>query len=211
MATVERHLAWLRVETGAWIGEWSGSLPFPVVPPFLVGDARMVLMNEWLHRAQRGITPYGSPHPVSEEAWDRDAWEDCPPGGAVCLDVTMYGWPVGDFRWSCFDGTDRVVDFRDVRTYLEVSTETAQLDINLRSARQCLPTPTKLIADVTGTPMADLFGRLHGQLVRRDGRFVFLPSFEVPEAVVALLTDRNCDVEGITRTLDPERVPVHEE
>ena len=109
---VSRHFAWFRVDTGGWIGEWAGQVPAPRIQPSLVGNARIAVLNEWTQQIQRGITPFGSAYQTDAKAWNLDAWDDCPPGGAVCLDVTLYHWPVGDFQWACFDGVDRVTDFR---------------------------------------------------------------------------------------------------
>ena len=154
----ERHFAWFIVETGAYIGEWQGRVPAPVVPQHLIGDARLMVLNEWQQQIQRGITPFASAWPTTAQAWNLDAWDDCPPGGAVCLDVTMYCWPVGDFQWAVFDGVDRLIDFREMRAYLEVTPQTAMRDASVRSPRQVFSTPQKLVVDVTGTPL-DPFGR----------------------------------------------------
>lgn len=204
---VARHLAWFNVEDGRWIGEWEGQVPAAVVPPSLIGDARLMLLNEWTQQTQRLITPNGSPYEMQEQAWDLDAWDDCPPGGAVCLDVTMYGWPVGDFQWACFSGVDRLLDFRDMRAYLEVTPQIAMLDASVRSPRQVFSTPTKLIADVTGTALEPFVGQIHGRFARRDGRIVFLPSpgCRIPEAIVQSLTDRNPDF-ALVRGLDLDAI-----
>ena len=203
-----RHLAWYGVETGAYIGEWQGHVPAPLVPPTLIGEARMMLLNEWTQQMQARITPSGSPYPMTAQAWDLDAWDDCPDGGAVCLDVTMYNWPVGDFVWSVFDGVDRLLDFREMRAYLELTPATATLDVSLHSPRPVRATPQKLVADVTGTPLEPWIDRLHGRLARRDGRIVFVPfeSSGVPEAVMLSITDRNEDL-AMVRRLDPASIP----
>ena len=211
MSKVLRHLAWFNVETGGWIGEWQGAVPAPVIPPALIGDARLMLLNEWLQQVQRGITPFASAYPPTAQAWDLDAWDDCPPGGAVCLDVTMYNWPVGDFYWAVFDGVDRLLDFREMRAWLELTPATAILDASVRSPRQVRSMPQKLVADVTGTPLEPWIDQLHGRLVRRDGRIVFEP-FEsgLPEAVVLSITDRNDDL-ALLRSLEREAVPLGEQ
>lgn len=188
-----RHLAWFRVDTGECLGEWSGRVPPPIIPHGLVGDARLGLLNEWLQQVQRVITPSGSPYEMQAQTWDLDAWDDCPDGGAVCLDVTMYGWPVGDFVWAVFDGVDRLLDFRETRTYIQMTPALATIDANSRSHRPVRSTPIKLIADITGTPLEPFAGQLFGRFVRRDGRLVFEPSAgsRLPEAVVLSITDRN--------------------
>lgn len=207
---VVRHLAWFRVETGRWIGEWQGAVPAPVVPPSLIGDARRLVLNEWLQQTQRGITPFASAYSTMAQAWDLDAWDDCPPGGAVCLDVTMYCWPAGDFYWAVFDGVDRLLDFREMRAWLELTPALAMLDASVRSPRPVRSTPQKLVADVTGTPLEPWVDWLHGRLVRRDGRIVFEPVRPgLPEAVVLSLTDRNEDL-ALLQDLDPARIPLKE-
>lgn len=187
MRTCRRHLAWFDTATGGWLGEWDGALPVPVVPATLTGDARMQVMNAWLQRVQGAITPSGSPYVVEAQAWDLAAWDACADGAAVCLDVSLYGWPVGDFRWACFDQVDGLVDFREWRVYLEVQRQTARLDVNLRSPRQVSSTPERVIVDVTGTPLAPHVGRLFGRFERRDGRIMFLPDHggSLPPMIVA--------------------------
>ena len=208
---VERHFAWFNVETGAWIGDWMGRVSAPVVAPSLIGDARRMFLHEWQQQATRYVTPSGSHDPDAQACWNLDAWDDCPDGGAVCLDVTMYRWPVGDFAWAVFDGVDRLLDFREMRTYLEVTRARATLDASVRSPRLVRSTPQKLVIDVTGTILEPFSDRLFGRLVRRDGRLVFEP-FEpgtLPEAVVLAITDRNEDLAQI-RQLDPAAIPLQE-
>ena len=192
---MDRHFAWFRMQDGQWIGEWTGHVPSPTVPASLIGDARLMLLNEWTQQTQRGITPFASAYETTAQAWDLDAWDDCPPGGAVCLDVTMYNWPVGDFVWAVFDGVDRLGDFREMRTYLQLTPATAMIDAVAKSPRPIRDKPTKLIADITGTSLEPFAERLMGRLVRRDGRIVFEPNqAELPEAVVLSITDRNPDL-----------------
>ena len=203
----DRHFAWFHVETGAWIGEWSGRVQAPVVPPSLIGDDRLRVLNAWTQQTQSTITPAGSPYHMREQAWDLDAWDDCPPGGAVCLDVTMYRWPVGDFQWAVFDGVDRLLDFREMRSYLQLTPAAATLDASLHSPRPVRSTVQKLVADVTGTPLAPWVDQLHGRLVKRDGRIVFEPfRLGLPDAVVLSITDRNEDL-ALLLSLEPARIP----
>lgn len=172
---VERHLAWFRLDTGYWLGEWRGAVPAPTVPPELLGEARLQFLNAWLQRVQQFITPAGAPWDTQASVWNEAAWDDCPPGGAVCLDVSMYGWPVGDFRWAVFDGVDRLLDFRDQRTYLQLRPATARIDAHGRSPRPIRSTPDAVMADVTGTPLEPVAGHLLGQWRRHDGRLVWVP------------------------------------
>lgn len=209
---VERHFAWFRAETGAWIGEWRGRVPAPAIPPVAIGHARQMLLNDWTQQTQRLITPTRSPYEMQSQAWDLDAWDDCPAGGAVCLDVTMYGWPVGDFAWAIFDGVDRLLDFRQMRTCLQVTPATVTLDAVARSPRPIRSTADKLIGDITGTSLEPFADHLFGRFVRRQGRIVFEPSAgaRLPEAVVLSLTDRNPDL-GLLQGLEPAAIPEHME
>lgn len=192
-----RHFTWFNVEDGRWIGEWNGFVPAARVPHTLVGDGRTLALNEWVQQTQRLITPAGSPYRMSEQVWDMDAWDDCPAGGAVCLDVTKHDWPVGDFVWAVFEGVDRLLDFREMRTFIQVTPSTGFLDATAESGRPVRSKPSKLVADISGTSLQP-FARLltGGQFVRRDGRIVFRPApgARLPEAVVLTLTDGNPDV-----------------
>lgn len=205
----ERHFAWFNIETGAWIGEWAGRVPAPTIPVGITGTARIELLNAWVQRTQRAITPGGSCYHTVATVWNLDAWDDCPMGGAVCLDVTMYRWPVGDFFWSVFDGVDRIIDFRESRAFLQLSTDTLRLDASVRSARPVRSTRTRQIGDITGTPLEPWMDRLFGQFAKRDGRLVFEPLAlsQLPETVVLSLTDRNPDIHEWFNDIDHERVP----
>ena len=207
---VKRHFAWFNIETGAWIGEWLGAVPAPVIPPTVIGDARLMLLNEWTQQTQRGITPFASAYETTAQAWDLAAWDDCPTGGAVCLDVTMYSWPVGDFYWTVFDSVDQRIDFPEVRAYLELTPSTAMLDASVHSPRLVRSTPQKLIADVTGTPLEPWVDQLHGRLVRRDGRIMFDPFHPgLPEAIILAVTDRNDDLKML-KAVEPSLIPLKE-
>jgi hypothetical protein len=83
------------------------------------------------------------------------------------------------------------------------------LDASAHSPRPVRSTPQKLVADVTGTPLEPWVDRLHGQLVRRDGRIVFEP-FQpgLPEAVVLSITDRNPQL-ALFRRLERAAIPFH--
>lgn len=208
--TRARHLAWFNTETGGWIGEWMGHLPAPVVPSTVTEEGRLQMLNAWLQDAQRLITPAGSPYAVTAQLWDLDAWDDCPDGAAVCLDTTRYGWPVGDFQWAVFDGWDRLLDFREMRAYLELTPATAMLDASVHGPRPVRSTPEKIVADVTGTPLEPWVDQLHGRLIRRDGRIVFEPFWPgVPEAVVLSITDRTLDL-ALLGGLEHAAIPLAE-
>jgi hypothetical protein len=168
-----RHLAWFRLEDGQWLGEWKGHLPPP--PAHLlaqVGDARTIGMNTWLQDAQRMITPSGSPYDVHEQCWDITAWEDCPDGGAVCVDVSRFGWPVGDHfhhRWSTIDAG---IEYGEMRHYIQIDRSRKYIDANQSSSRFIRPTPEKALLDITGTVLEKFHGDITGELSDEDGRWV---------------------------------------
>lgn len=205
----KRHLAWFNVHSGAWIGEWCGHVPSPHCPPSLIGEARRAVLQTWLQQLQRFITPGGAPYPTTASCWHITAWDECPAGGAVCLDVTMYRWPVGDFRWAVFDGIDRILDYREMRSYLQVTPATAQIDVNATSPRPIRSTSTKMVADITGTSLEPFVGQLFGQLMRQNGRLRFHPAqgFQLPDTVILSITDRNADLGELVQ-LEPEAIPL---
>ena len=117
---------------------------------------------------------------------------------------------MGDFQWAVFDGVDRLLDFREMRAYLQLTPATATLDASVRSPRPVRSTPQKLVADVTGTPLEPWIDHLHGRPARRDGGIVFAPFRPgLPEAVVLSITDRNEDL-VLVQQLDPAMIPLHE-
>lgn len=207
VSTVTRHLAWFAVETGTWIGEWCGTVPAPVVPPSVSGDARLLRLNAWLQELQSYITPDGSPYEMESQAWDLQRWDACPVGGAVCVDVTTHGWPVGDFRWATFNVVDRRLTFSESHLYLQVSTDTLQLDVNHTSGRPVQTTDTKLVADVTDTAFAPWHGQLFGRFVSKGGRLVFLPRDpgRFPEIVSHAVTDQHPAL-AVLASLDQARL-----
>ena len=70
---MERHVAFFRQSTGAWVREWRGPIPAPDLDPQLAGDARLAALNAW----QQGVAPAGDDE--------------------VGLDVPRFDWPLGDF------------------------------------------------------------------------------------------------------------------
>ena len=194
---VERHFAWFRLEDGQWLGEWQGHVPPPPAHLLMqVGDARMIGMNAWLQETQRFITPMGSPYDVREQCWDQDAWDDCPDGGAVCVDVTKFNWPVGDqyfHQWNTLDGG---IEYPDMRHYIQLDRASKYIDANQSSSRFIRPTEQKALLDITGTALAPFHGSLHGQLTHENGRW--------------LLTGAPAHVsDGIQHALDAGSVDIH--
>lgn len=203
-----RHLAWFRVDSGAWLGEWIGRIPAPQIPPHLIGDARLMLLNEWQQQVQRYITPSGSPYEVREQRWDLDEWDACPNGGAACIDVTMYAYPLGDFRLARFDAISRTVDFPEQHAFLQLDTPTASIDAAGRSARQVLSKPGRLVADVAGTMFEPVVELLRGNVAKKDGRLVFNPLHpeRLPSTIKQAIADPTDGLQTL-KELDPAAVP----
>ena len=168
-----RHLTWWRVEDGQWLGEWKGHLPPP--PSHLLaqtGDARNIGLNAWLQDKQQMITPSGSPYDVSEQCWDITAWRDCPDGGAVCVDVSRFGWPVGDQYFHEWNTLDAGIEYPDERKYIQIDRATQSIDGNCRSSRFIRPTAEKAQLDITGTLLASFHGSITGKLSNENGRWM---------------------------------------
>jgi hypothetical protein len=168
-----RHLAWFRIDDGQWLGEWRGDLaPPPVHLLMQGGESRAIGLNAWLHEIQRLISPTGSPYACGEQAWDQGAWDDCPAGGAVCLDVTKFGWPVGDQRCHVWDTVEAGIDYPYMREFIQIDRESRQIDANQSSSRFIRPTEQKAILDITGTELALFHRSIAGTLTREHGRWV---------------------------------------
>lgn len=168
-----RHLAWFRLEDGQWLGEWKGHLPPPLAHLLAqVGDARTIGMNAWLQDAQRMITPEGSPYDVHEHCWDLAAWDDCPAGGAVCVDVTQFGWPLGDQYFHAWNTLDAGIEYPGERKYIQVDRASQEIDGNHSSSRFVRPTEKKALLDITGTALEPFHGSIHGKLALENGRWV---------------------------------------
>lgn len=203
---VFRHLAWFHTRTGVWIGEWAGRVPAPLVPSWAGPDARARALNRWLHATQTRITPAGcaDTYHAVDQVWSLDAWDDCGPGEAVCLDVTLFAWPVGDHRWHVWDDTDRRLLWPEVKLNIQITS--ARIGANGSGSRPVMSSRDKLVIDITNTPAAAFHGQLFGQLRRDDnGRVVLQPGGHGEEqaalarrATTALL-DAGClppDIQG---------------
>lgn len=183
---VVRHFAWFRRDTGRWLGEWKGELPAPDVDPLVLGDARLRVLNDWQHDVQADLVPVILPNGAvvfdadGKQQWDLGAWHACPPAGAVCLDVTRCGWPVGDHRWHVWDDAALDLDWPEssVHTFIRVRPDTLEVVGNNRSHRP-VRAPGLLVLDITGTPLAEHYGHICGWFVRRGTRWGFRPLQEV--------------------------------
>ena len=169
-----RHLTFFRAEDGQWLGEWQGEVPAPPINVLsLVGDQRTLALNAWLHETQRVITPNGSPYQMIDEAWDRDAWDDCPEHGAVCVDTTHFRWPVGDHCFHQWNTIDQGIEYPDSRHYLQIDTHHRVIEANQTSSRPVRPSltqPHTMVLDVTGSGLEQFHGSLLGPLDRQGER-----------------------------------------
>ena len=209
---VFRHFAWFnQATTGLWIGEWAGHVPAPVVDETAKGDDRRLQLEAWQQQIQECITPfggavaiqlhrYGALFDCEGSQWDFDRWDACPNGGAVCLDVTQFGWPVGDHVWHVWNRTDRLLDWPDAswHRFIEIRMDTLDVVANQSSHRPIRDAvPGQRVFDITGTPLAEYHGMIWGRFVRRGDRWGFAPSASpavpVPPTVRAALTEAPVD------------------
>src|SRR3990167_4046066 len=176
MRSVFIHLAWFNHEDGRWIGEWAGALPAPTIVPGLIGEARLLALNAWQQEHQRYITPDGSPFPMHDQLWDRNRWDECPAGGAVCLDVTRFAWPVGDHVWHVWDDHHQALDWPDDYRFIEVDTDLKVIahQQSHRPVRSAVPGQRVLL--ISGTSLEPFYDDLWGQFVQRDGTWGFQPT-----------------------------------
>lgn len=169
------HLAWFSRYTGCWIGEWCGYVPSPQITPTLSPAQHAHALQDWQQSIACRITPDGAPFDTLESAWDGDQWEECPSGGAVCLDVTRFGWPVGDHQWSVWNDAHRSLDWGDYHQFLQIGMATLRIEANQSSHRPIRGTAQHRVFDITGLPIAKFHGRLFGQFVWNGGRWHFIP------------------------------------
>jgi hypothetical protein len=200
-----RHLAWFRIDDGQWLGEWRGDLaPPPVHLLMQGGDARRIGMNAWLHEIQRLITPLGSPYACVEQVWDHVAWDECPDGGAVCVDVTKFGWPVGDQRFHVWDTVEAGIDYPDMREFIQVDRESHRIDANQSSSRSIRSSPEKAMLDITGTALAPFHRALTGTLSHEPGRWTIADApAHIADGVRHALDAGGVDIDG---ALAPQKV-----
>jgi hypothetical protein len=169
-----RHLTFFRAEDGQWLGEWQGEVPAPPINVLsLVGDQRTLALNAWLHETQQMITPSGSPYPMIDEAWDLDAWNDCPEHGAVCVDTSSYNWPVFHQRFHLWNAIDQGIEYPDSRHYLQIDTRRREIVANTTSSRPIrasVGNPDTTILDITGSSLQEFHGSLLGPLDRHGER-----------------------------------------
>ena len=181
------HLAWFlrrSVVGDQWIGEWAGYAPTPSDQVLRrSGNARLRALDCWTHEVQRRITPYWAAWPTVDSMWDADRYDACPTGGAVCLDVTRFGWPVGDHVWHRWDDLHRALDWPDSsgHRFIEIDIPTLRVVAQQHSHRPVRDAgPGQKVLDITGTAFERAWGGIHGRFVRMDnGLWGFESSDEV--------------------------------
>ena len=184
MSVVFRHFAWFHRHDGHWLGEWAGDVPAPHLPAEMIGDLRQMALNRWQQGIAVQITPTGAPWPACATVWNDAAWAACPPGGAVCLDVTPFGWPVGDHVWHQWHEAAHRLDWGDEHLFIELRTDTLDVIANQRSHRPIRDArPDQRMVDITGTALAPFHGTIFGRFVRRGARWRFRPLRTVPPVI----------------------------
>lgn len=212
MGTCVQHFAWFDRGLGHWIGEWAGEVPVPLIPLDALGEDRLRQMNAWQQAVQAQITPDGSPFHLHDQVWDRVAWDACPSGGAVCLDVARFGWPVGDHRWHVWNDTARLLDWPESSThrFIEVRMDTLEVVANWASNRPLRPSvPGQGVFDITGTPLAMYHGAIFGRFAHSGGRWQFVPRVvETPASVRRALAAAPLDEIITVLTQSPQYAPL---
>src|SRR3990167_9149155 len=180
---IYRHFAWFHRHTGLWLAEWAGDVPAHLVPPELIGDDRLRDLNIWQQKivAQIKLGRY----PASAELCHAERWDACGPGEAVCLDVTQFGWPIGDHVWHGWNDTDRRIDWQEssMHVFIEVDRSTLRVVANQRSHRPIRDAVVgQHVIDITGTPLAAYHGQIWGRFVWREDeqRWGFEPQQTAP-------------------------------
>lgn len=143
-------------------------------------DGERVDFHPYVREAKGDVMP-----PADGE--DLTAWQDRVSGrepNEVCLDVTSFDYPVGDFCWMIFRPFDQtqpgqrgLLDWPDCRTFAEIS-PTLRLCAYVQSPRPVRPSAGHpIIVDVTGTWLEAYYaahGPLFGQFaLGLDGRWSF--------------------------------------
>lgn len=166
------HLAWFQRQPSRWLGEWAGYLPHPGREVLTDEDTR----HHWLTVCAGHIGPGGAAYATDEDQWDVEAWEACPPGGAVCVNVTAQGWPVGDYCYHRWDELQQDVVLGPMRQYIEVRTDTLDVVANQASPRPLRDAVSgQRVFDITGSPLAAFHGHIWGRFVWIGARWVFAP------------------------------------
>jgi hypothetical protein len=146
------------------------------------------------------ITPEGSPYDTHEHCWDLAEWDDCPAGGAVCVDVTRFHWPLSDQRFHRWDGVGASIEYPETRKYIQVDRESLEIDANASSSRFIRPTAEKAIIDITGTALEPFHQKsLIGTLFNENGRWMLTHA-----------TAHGIDMHGIQHALDTGHIEIDE-
>lgn len=181
----ERHFAFFRHDTGEYVREWKGSVPEPAIDLRLTGDAREQALIAWATEVSGGRP------------------------GEIGLDVTPFGYPVGDFCWMHFDVIDRCLDWPVAHKFIQIDRATLQIDVNHASPRPVRSTPERLVIDITGTSLEPYHGHIFGRVVRREDGWALEPLRD--PAIVPVPTQRALEAAriGFDLVTEPVRVLAH--
>lgn len=168
------HIAWFHRNEGHWVGEWKGRVPIPEFTSRMTGDERERVRNEWL----KGVIANLGDYECEAQEWDEEAWNAAEPGSLVALEVSAFGWPVGDQRWNFWNESFHGVDWdeRSVHRFIEVDVKTRRVVANSESHRPIRPSSwTRVVIDITNHPIVAHFGQIWGSFENVDGAWVFVP------------------------------------
>lgn len=179
MEMIERHFAFFDRVKGCWLGEWRGVVPSPDIPLAITGDARLGFMDQWQQRVTQNLHRFK----VDAAIFDQPAFDACPKDGAVCLDVTRFGWPVGDHIWHKWNDVDRFLDWGDDHTFIEIDTGQRQIVANQKSHRPIRSSQGRCIIDITGTALASYYGSIFGTLEKGSKGWMIRPHEYLPVPV----------------------------
>jgi hypothetical protein len=159
---IDLHVAYFAQADGSWIREAHGLVEAPDLDPTLMGEARLGALNAW----QQRVAPAGR--------------------GEVGLDVTGFGWPLGQFRYCRFDIKDRRLDWGPPRAYIEIDLRSRMVVANVRTHLPIVPAvPGQVILDITGTAWEPYHGRVFGVLTRTPAGWMVQPGGEPTPALAA--------------------------
>lgn len=96
----------------------------------------------------------------------------------MSLDVTAFGWPVGDHVWHRWDDTRRFLDWPEARIHRFIELDRQSLAVmaqqeSHRPVRSSIP--GRVVIDITGTPLEAFHGDLIGRFVPCDTGWRFEP------------------------------------
>lgn len=175
IGAVYRHFAWFHRLEGHWLAEWAGHVPSPDINPTLIGESRLMALNQWQQEVIKSI--FLGECDELQSIVDVMSWDACEPEGAVCLDVTQFNWPVGDHRWHEWNDVSHSLDWKQARKFIEIEpldSCTMRIVANQSSHRPVrAATQNRRIGDVTELPFSKHHGNLFGLFVKQGDKWLF--------------------------------------